>query len=118
MAVGALLSMFFLVREGGASDAYVTAAEEALIGEQGVALSDLLPSGKVRVGDREWTATPEEGDRVRAGAGIWVVSAYSGGVLKVSSHPPQDASASRSRLAAVLRGLQRKLKRADGPPGA
>lgn len=108
---GALLSLFFLVREGGAPDAYLTASDAALIGERGVALSDLTPSGTVRVGDREWTATAEEGDRVREGGDVRVVGVYSGGVLKVSGRPPESASESRSRLAAVLRRIQRTLKR-------
>ena len=86
-AAAILLSIFALMREGGSANAYVTSSDTALVGEHGVALSDLAPSGRVRVGDREWTATTDEGERVSVGQDVRVVAVYSGGVLKVSATP-------------------------------
>ena len=86
-AAAILLSIFALMREGGSANAYVTTSEAALVGENGVALTDLAPSGRVRIGDREWTATIDEGERVSVGEDVRVVGVYSGGVLKVSGRP-------------------------------
>ncbi len=86
-AAAILLSIFALMRDSGSANAYVTTSDAALVGEHGVALSDLAPSGRVRVGDREWTATTDEGERVSVGQDVRVVAVYSGGVLKVSATP-------------------------------
>ena len=91
-AMGALLALLFLIREGGSADAYAGAAEARLVGSYGVALSDLSPSGSIRIGDQDWIATADEGKRVRAGGDVRVVGAYSGGVLKVSGVPPESGS--------------------------
>lgn len=91
LAVAAvLLSIVALMREGGSADGYVTTSDVALVGETGVALTDLAPSGRVRIGDREWTATIEEGERVSQGGDVRVVAVYSGDVLKVSAVPSQS----------------------------
>jgi membrane-bound serine protease (ClpP class) len=92
VAITVLLSVFFLMRDSGAVNAYVNASDAALIGEHGVALTNLAPSGTVRIGDRKWSATIEEGGRVRRGEDVRVIGVYSGDVLKVSAVPPQSES--------------------------
>ena len=89
-----VLTLYWLVREGGSSDAFAGVGDGDLAGAPAVALSDLNPTGRVRVGDREFSATMEEGQRVRAGANVHVVAVYSGRTLKVSSAPaPSDRRA-------------------------
>jgi membrane-bound serine protease (ClpP class) len=117
-AAAALLALFALVREGGSADAYVTASDAALVGERGVALSDLAPSGTVRIGDREWNATMEGGDRVSEGEDVHVIGVYNGGVLKVSRGSPESGSEARSPLATLVLGILRTLKRVNGQPDA
>ncbi len=102
-----LLTILNLAREGGSSDAYVGTPDEALIDARGVALSDLAPSGMVRIGDHEWSATTEEGTRIDAGEDVRVISVYSGGVIKVST-PPRSSSGLLSR---ALRRVRRTFNR-------
>ncbi|MBT5774334.1 MAG: nodulation protein NfeD [Dehalococcoidia bacterium] len=94
LAAVALLSLFALLREGGSTHAYTTASDRALVGERGVAVTDLAPSGTVRIGDREWSATMKEGEQVSIGGDVRVVAVYSGGVLKVSGSSANPGSRS------------------------
>ena len=72
----------------------VLAARVVGVGERGVAVTDLAPSGTVRIGDREWSATMKEGEQVSIGGDVRVVAVYSGGVLKVSGSSANPGSRS------------------------
>ena len=113
VTAAALLSLLMLAREGGSADAYVAASDAALIGERGVAISDLQPSGRVRIGDREWNAVTDEGDPVPEGGDVRVVGVYSGGLLKVSGGSEDPMSRSRSRLGAILRRIRTIATRSE-----
>ena len=67
---------------GGGTSGFQTAAAAALEGRKGVALSDLRPSGKVRVGDKDWVATADPGVSIDQGEDIRVRAVY-GRVLRV-----------------------------------
>ena len=115
-AAGAMVSLFFLAREGGAASGYVSAAEAGLVGQRGVALSTLEPSGTVVVGDEQWTATTDRGDEVREGSEVEVVGVYAGGLLKVSSRSSKPAAEARSRLheaGTLWARLRRRRRGAD-----
>ena len=107
----AVLSLYFLLRQGGSSDAYLGAGEGALVGAPAVALSDLNPTGRVLVRDREFSATMEEGQRVRAGANVHVVAVYSSRTLKVSSAPLPVAGRARRPLVALADRVRRAFRR-------
>jgi len=78
-----LLVFMRLVRtEGGTSSGYISASAAALEDEWGVAASDLAPSGKVWVGNQEWTAATDATDVIKAGEEVKVIGVY-GDVLKV-----------------------------------
>ena len=66
----------------GDTGGFQTADEAALEGRKGVALSDLRPSGKVRVGDKDWAATADPGVSIDQGEHIRVRAVY-GRMLKV-----------------------------------
>ena len=117
-AAVAVLSLFFLAREGGAPTGYVSATEAALVGQRGVALSALEPSGSVRVGEEEWTATTDPGEHVREGDEVQVVGVYAGRLLKVSSIASGPAAEPRSRLLSPLGKLWSRLTREAGRPEA
>ena len=107
----ALVTFYFLVRQGGSSDAYVTSLEAAMLGAPAVALSDLNPTGRVLARDGEWSATMEEGQRVRAGESVHVVAVYSGRTLKVSNAPPPSARGARGPLAAFVTVVRKAFRR-------
>ncbi len=67
---------------GGGTSGFQTAADAALVGRKGVALSDLRPSGRVRVGDKDWVATADPGVSIDRGEHIRVRAVY-GRVLRV-----------------------------------
>ena len=67
---------------GGETAGFQTAADTALIGQKGVTLSDLRPSGRVRVGDRDWVATADPGVSIDRGEQVRIRAVY-GEVLKV-----------------------------------
>lgn len=72
----------FARTEGGTSSGFQT--EEALLleGQWGVAVSDVRPTGKVKVGDEEWPASTDPGVLIEEGDDVRVVGVY-GEVLKV-----------------------------------
>ncbi|MYI83450.1 MAG: nodulation protein NfeD [Chloroflexi bacterium] len=107
----ALLTILNLAREGGSADAFVGTPDEALIGARGVALSDLAPSGTVRIGDREWSATTEEWTSISAGREVRVISIYSGGVIKVSDSFPETGPRTRMIVSAVADRIRRTFRR-------
>ncbi len=78
-----LFLFMYGARSGGAEAGYIPTAKSALIGRKGVAVSDLAPSGRVRVADEEWTATTDLGDVISEGEDVRVIGVY-GDVLKVS----------------------------------
>ena len=107
----ALLTLFAMAREGGSADAYVGTPDIAIVGAQGIALSDLAPSGSVRIGDEVWSATTEEGSRITAGEQVHVISVYSGGVIKVAGAMQEPRSRARRLLSAVGRPFRSILGR-------
>lgn len=81
-AVTWVLFIRFVRAEGGTSSGFQTEDEALLEGASGVALSNLEPSGKVRVASKEWAASAEPGVSIRKGEEIRVIGVY-GQVLKV-----------------------------------
>ena len=81
-AVVWVLFIRFVRSEGGVSRGFQTEDELLLEGAWGVAISDLEPSGKVRVDNKEWAAAAEPGASIQAGDEILVIGVY-GEVLKV-----------------------------------
>ena len=81
-AVVWVLFIRFVRSEGGVSRGFQTDDELLLEGAWGVAISDLEPSGKVRVDNKEWAAAAEPGASILAGDEIRVIGVY-GQVLKV-----------------------------------
>ena len=57
---------------GGETSGFQTAADAALMGRKGVALTDLRPSGRVQVGDNDWAATADPGVTIDRGEDIRV----------------------------------------------
>lgn len=83
IALGSWVLFVRLARAGGGETVgFQTAAEAALVGQKGVTLSDLRPSGRVRVGDRDWVATADSGISIDRGEQVRVRAVY-GEVLKV-----------------------------------
>ena len=68
--------------EGGTSSGFQSEEAVLIEGQWGVAISDLEPSGKVKVGDEEWSASTDPGVLIKEGDDIRVVGVY-GEVLKV-----------------------------------
>lgn len=77
-----VLFIRFVMTEGGTSGGFQTEDELILEGAWGVATSDLQPSGKVKVANKEWAASTDPGVSIRAGDEIRVQAVY-GQVLKV-----------------------------------
>ncbi len=106
----AVLSLYFLLRQGGSSDAF-GATDGGLVGTPATALSDLNPTGRVLVSGREFSATMEEGQRVRAGANVHVVAVYGSRTLKVSSAPLPVAGRARRPLVALAHRIRKAFRR-------
>ncbi len=68
--------------DGGEASGFQSAADAALVGRRGVTLSDLRPSGRVQVGDKDWVATADPGVSIDRGEQVRVRAVY-GEVLKV-----------------------------------
>ena len=81
-ALAWVLLIRFAMTEGGTSGGFQT--EEELLMEEswGVALTDLEPTGKVRISNKEWTASADPGVLIRAGDEVRVIGVY-GQVVKV-----------------------------------
>ena len=77
-----VLFIRFVRSEGGTSAGFLTEDEAELEGAWGIAVSDLEPSGRVRVANTEWAASADPGVSIRKGEEIRVVGVY-GQVLKV-----------------------------------
>ena len=105
-----VLTLYLLLREGGSSDAF-GAPDGGLVGAPATALSDLSPTGRVLVRDREFSATMEEGQRVRAGANVHVVAVYSGRTLKVSDAPIPVSRRARRPLVALANRIRTAFRR-------
>ena len=82
MAAAWVLFMRLAMHGGGVSTGFQTEKDVLLEGAAGVAVSDLDPAGRVRVSDKEWSASAGPGDSIREGEEIRVVGVY-GEVLKV-----------------------------------
>ena len=79
LAIG---TWILFIKSTGTSSGFQTEAEALLEGQKGVALSDLQPSGRVRVSNEEWTASAGPGVLIKKGDEVRVVAVY-GNVLKV-----------------------------------
>ena len=82
MAAAWVLFMRLAMHGGGVSTGFQTEEDVLLEGAAGVAVSDLDPAGRVRVSDKEWSASAGPGDSIREGEEVRVVGVYQG-VLKV-----------------------------------
>lgn len=80
-----LLSLIFLIRSGTKTRAQigVPRAMRALVGQSGMVVSALSPSGTIRIEDQSWTATTTSDDLITEGEEVIVIGVY-GRVLKVS----------------------------------
>lgn len=80
-----LLSLIFLIRSGTKTRAQigVPRSMRALVGQSGIVVSVLSPSGTIRIGDQSWTATTTSDDLIPEGEEVSVIGVY-GRVLKVS----------------------------------
>ena len=79
------------------------------MGQLGVAVSHLAPSGTVWVADKEWTATANPGDVIHEGDEVRVIGVY-GSVLKISRYDQEAEWAPlplRSRAWNVLRNISK-----------
>ena len=82
MAAAWVLFVRLAMHGGGVSTGFQTEEDVLLEGASGVALSDLDPAGRVKVSDKEWSASAGPGDSIREGEEVRVVGVYQG-VLKV-----------------------------------
>ena len=82
MAAAWVLFMRLAMHGGGVSTGFQTEEDVLLEGAAGVAVSDLDPAGRVKVSDKEWSASAGPGDSIREGEEIRVIGVY-GEVLKV-----------------------------------
>ena len=78
MMTGMMIALWFLFvrfvrEETGTPTGFQTEAEIEMEGKLGVALSDLIPSGRVRVSNEEWTATTSLGLSINQGDTVRVV---------------------------------------------
>ena len=82
--MGAVLATFlYLIRPTGSSTGDYSMSGRGLEGQVAVVVSDLNPTGKVRIGGEEWDATTEMQGAIPEGEEVRVVEA-DGGVLKVT----------------------------------
>ena len=75
---------------GGSKTGYTSGKEDALIGQRGIAVSVLAPSGKVRIANQEWTATTDPGELIQEGEEVNVIGVY-GNIVKVSRYYQEDS---------------------------
>lgn len=81
MAVFVLLFLY-LARTVTWTPVATSRSGKKLLGQSGVALSALSPSGKVQIDKESWTATTRMGDRIGEGEKVKVIGVY-GRVVKV-----------------------------------
>ena len=74
-----LAFLILMFRTGGSASGYPAAGDGALVGAVGMVMSDLDPSGQIRVGEAEWTATTVTGSVIPEGTEVEVVGDYVGG---------------------------------------
>ena len=109
MMISFLLFFLYLARTSGSSTGYFSSSEGALVGQLGVAVSHLAPSGTIRVADKEWTATTDPGDVIKEGEEVRVIGIY-GSVLKISRYDQEAEWAPlplRSRAWNILRNISK-----------
>ena len=82
MTAAWVLFIRLAIHGGGVSTGFQTAEEMQLEGASGMALTDLDPAGRVKVSDREWSASTDPGVSIQEGDEVRVVGVY-GRVLKV-----------------------------------
>ena len=109
LMIAFLLFFLYLVRTSGSSTGYFSGSQGVLVGQLGVAVSHLAPSGTVWVADKEWTATANPGDVIQEGDEVRVIGVY-GSVLKISRYDQEAEWAPlplRSRAWNVLRNISK-----------
>jgi len=77
-----ILFIRLVMHGGGVARGFQAEKDWLIEGAWGVALSDLEPAGRVRVSDKEWSATADPGVTIPQGDMVRVVAVY-GKVLKV-----------------------------------
>lgn len=106
---GSVLAFFvFMLKEGGSSSGYPSATHGGLVGAVGMVMSDLNPSGEIRVGEAEWTATTDTGNLITKGTEVEVVGDYVGGVVKVIARQEFEEMRSVAGWLDRLRGRWRR----------
>ena len=111
-ALGSIILLFLSLARStgsGSATAYLTPAQEAVLGKSGTATSDLTPSGTVRVADAEWTATADRGDLIRSGEEVRVTGVY-GVVVMVSRYDREVQFQPLSWRARIWRVLRRRIR--------
>ena len=84
-----LAFFLYLIRPTGSSTGDFSGAEGGLVGQLGVAISNLNPTGRVMVSGQEWTATTDPGDTVLESEDVRIVGIYGRDLLKVSRAIPE-----------------------------
>ncbi len=103
-----LVGFFYLARSGGSKTGYVGGLENSLVGQSGMVVSELAPTGTVRVGEDDWTATVDPEDSIPEGRRIQVMGVYSGRVLKVALPPPDDGGRPTSMVGRLIEKLRKQ----------
>ena len=106
-AVTFLLAFFYLARSGGSETGYIGGSEGSLVGETGLVISELGPTGIVRVGEEDWTATVDPGDSIQEGREVRVVGVFSGEVLKVARPRPDAGERPRSLIGRLIEKVRK-----------
>ncbi len=89
VAVSLLFFVHAAATAGGSQTGHISDSKKGLVGQRGVAVSDLTPSGNVRVVNEEWTATTESQSIIHKGEDIMVIGIY-GNILKVTKYCSDD----------------------------
>ena len=99
-----VLGLAYAAREGGSPTGYPSGRDSELVGQTGVVVRALEPTGLIALGETEYRATAEPGARALVGDKVTVLSAY-GEVLKVAHRDsePVVAEGWRRRFVRLLR---------------
>ena len=110
-ALGGVFLMFlYLARSTDSGTAYLSPFQAAVMGQQGVALSDLRPSGRVRITGEESTATTDVGDLIVTGEEVRVTGVY-GSIVRVSRADQEVRFEPRSWRNRTWSSLRRRIRR-------
>ena len=90
VTLGFIALIWVLGHGGGKSEAFMTAAEQRVVGREGAAIERLAPSGEVEIEGERWVGMTE-GEDIAAGAAVRVTGLYAGGVVKVAHAADETA---------------------------